>query len=552
MSEHDARAAPTGEALVGRQDPPAPAVGAEPSPGKPGASLAEPGVGLGQTPSNRRPSARLRLSRRSQQPRSSPLSALRRIPVPAVICALVAVLNAVCWSVISPPFQLPDEPSHFAYVQHLAETGHLPSSNGEHFPPAEEAALIYLLQGHVRFSQEVHTIASRAQQQSLEVELGLPYSRSQPGDASVAASEPPLYYALETIPYALGSSGTLLDRLALMRLLSTLFGGLTALFAYLFLRETLPSTRWAWTVGGLGVALMPTLGMMSGAVNPDALLFAVSTALFYLLARAFRRGLSRRQAVAIGTVLAIGCMTKLTFIGLLPGAIVALLVLAIREARTSGRDAYRSLGLALAIASVPVCAYLIDDALSGKTTLSVLSAATTVTAHKNSIPGAIGYIWQMYLPRLPGMHTALHGISGEQIWFEQLVGKYGWLDTTFPAWVLEVALVPVGLIVVLLVRSLVTNRRALRTRLVELASYLLVAGGTLTLIGIEEYVHRTPGEYSQLRYVLPAVALLGGVLALAARGAGRRWGPVVGALLVMLVLAHDLFSQLLVISRYYG
>jgi 4-amino-4-deoxy-L-arabinose transferase-like glycosyltransferase len=477
---------------------------------------------------------------------------LRRIPAAAWICALVAIVNAVCWSVVSPPFQLPDEPDHFAYVQHLAETDHLPSSSGFAYPPAEANALAYLLHERVQFSQESHTIASQAEQQRLEAELALPLSRSEPGDAGEAASQPPLYYALETLPYELGSSGTLLDSLALMRLFSALLGGLTALFAFLFIREVLPGTRWAWTVGGLGVALAPTFGMMSGAVNPDALLFAVSSALFYCLARAFRRRLTRRLAIATGAAIAIGCMTKLTFLGLLPGAVVGLLALAIREARTAGRSAFRSLALALAVAAIPVGLYLIDDALSGRLTLKVLSGVVAFSGHHGSFLGAIPYVWQVYLPRLPGMSPAFHGISGSWIWFEQLVGKYGWLDTTFPAWVVKVALIPAGLIAVLFVRALVVDRRALRTRWVELAVYILMSLGVLTIIGVDEYVHRIPNEYMQLRYVLPMIALMGTVLALAARGAGRRWGPVAGTLIVLVVLAHDLFSQLLVISRYYG
>jgi hypothetical protein len=48
------------------------------------------------------------------------------------------------------------------------------------------------------------------------------------------------------------------------------------------------------------------------------------------------------------------------------------------------------------------------------------------------------------------------------------------------------------------------------------------------------------------------LGLWGLVVALAARGAGRRWGPVVGTLLIVLLFAHDLFSQLQVIARYYG
>ena len=206
------------------------------------------------------------------------LAALRRIPVTAWVCALIACLNAACWSVISPPFQVVDESAHFAYVQRLAETGRLPSSSGETFPPAEERAIYDLHNAAVLEHPSVDTISTEAAQRKLEHDLAVPEKRTGSGGAGVAASQPPLYYALETIPYDLETGGTVLDRLALMRLLSALMAGLTALFAYLFLREALPAVPWAWTVGGLGVALDPLLGVMSGAVNPDALLFAVCAA----------------------------------------------------------------------------------------------------------------------------------------------------------------------------------------------------------------------------------------------------------------------------------
>lgn len=59
-------------------------------------------------------------------------------------------------------------------------------------------------------------------------------------------------------------------------------------------------------------------------------------------------------------------------------------------------------------------------------------------------------------------------------------------------------------------------------------------------------------DYAEPRYLLTLAALFGAVLALAARGAGRTWGPVAGRLIVVLVLGHDIFSQLLLVSRYYG
>jgi Predicted membrane protein (DUF2142) len=500
--------------------------------------------------------ARRRAERKRELERQRGLSlraALRSVPRAAWICALLAFLNAACWSVISPPFQIPDEPSHFAYVQHLAETGTLPTEPGEKFPNAEEAVLNDLDYAGVREHPSVGTISSEAQQRVLEQALTHHYSRTDSAAAGVATSQPPLYYALETIPYTLASGGTVLDRLALMRLLSALLGGLTALFAYLFLREALPGARWAWTVGGLGVALAPLLGVMSGAVNPDALLFTVSTALFYCLARGFRRGISPRLAVAIGATLAIGFMTKLNFVGLLPGAVLGLLVLCLREARTSRQSAYRCLGLALGVGGSPILLYILISAASGGSAPSVILEGITHHRAHGSILEELSYIWQFYLPRLPGMRSYFHGFPTTRVfWFNGLVGLYGWLDTTFPVWVYSAALIPAGLIAALFARALLISRSALRERVSELLTYLAMSLGVLFIIGADDYLHSNPGEYAEPRYVLPMIALWGAALALAARGAGRRWGPVVGVAIVTLMVAHDLFSQLLVISRYYG
>jgi hypothetical protein len=510
----------------------------------------------------RRPFARSALEARRREERRGAVGerqhglglreGLRRVPRAAWVCALVAIVNAACWSVISPPFQVPDEPSHFAYVQRLAETGSLPTGSTETFPNAEVVALNDLHYPEVRERPAVDTISTAAEQRKLEHDLAHPYSRTGSGDAGVAGSEPPLYYALETIPYGLGSGGTVLDRLALMRLLSALMGGITALFVYLFLREALPGARWAWTVGGLGVALAPLLGIMSGAVNPDAQLFAVSAALFYCLARGFRRGLTPRLAIALGAVLAIGFMTKLNFLGLLPGGIIGLIALCAREARTSRRSAYRCLRLALSVGASPILLYIVLNVLSGRPAVGTLGSAISFTDKRGSILHEISYVWQFYLPRLPGMKSYLHGFPTTRIfWFDGLVGLYGWLDTTFPNWVYNAALIPAALLAVLFVRALVISRGALRARLTELFTYIAMSCGVLFIIGADDYLH-VPGSYAEPRYVLPMLALWGAVLALAARGAGRRWGPVVGVLIVTLVMAHDLFSQLLVISRYYG
>jgi 4-amino-4-deoxy-L-arabinose transferase-like glycosyltransferase len=461
----------------------------------------------------------------------------------------------MCWSILTPAFQVPDEPDHFAYVKQLAETGRLPSSSAEQTSGEEIFSLVDLRFYKVRQQPQNHTLASQAEQNKLERDLKLASETSEKGSpaAGVAASQPPLYYALEAIPYSLAGNGTVLDRLQLMRLLSALFAGITALFVFLFVREVLPGTPWAWTVGALAVALTPLLGFISGAVNPDALLFAVSAATFYCLARAFRRGLDTRMAIAIGTLTAIGFLTKLNFVGLVPGILLGLIVLTIRASQRSGPAAYRLLALGAGLAFGPVAVFLAINVLSNRASLGLVSTAVQTT--HGSVFAQINYIWQFYLPRLPGTVNDFPGLfTTRQLWFDGYVGLYGWLDTTFPGWVYSVALIPAAAIALLCCRALLQGRIALRSRAVELVVYAVIGIGVMILVGADSY-RDFPGrdaEYAEARYLLPMLPLIAAVLALAARGAGRRWGPSVGALIVILFLAHDIFSQLLVVSRFYG
>jgi 4-amino-4-deoxy-L-arabinose transferase-like glycosyltransferase len=345
-----------------------------------------------------------------------------------------------------------------------------------------------------------------------------------------------------------------------MRLLSALMAGLTALFTYMFVREALPAARWAWIVGGLSAALAPLLGFTSGGVTPDAMLFAVCAAIFYCLARAFRRGLTWRLALAAGALIAVGFLTKVNFVGLVPGLLLGLLVLALRGVRGvdgAGRRkrAFGPAAAAAAIAVSPVCLYVVRNLLEHHPTLGIVSSAYSQVQGHDSLASDFTYIWQIYLPRLPGMYDYFPGLSTlRQVWFDRAVGLYGWLDTDFPEWVYTVALIPAGLIAILALRALVSSRRALRARLSEVVVYLTISAGLMVLIAQDSHLNRTLEGvgYAQPRYLMPLMPLGAGVLVLAARGAGRRWGPAAGALIVTLFLAQDIFSQLLVVSRFYA
>jgi hypothetical protein len=479
---------------------------------------------------------------------------IRRLPTAAWICALVACLNAVCWSFISPVFEVTDEPSHFAYVKQLVDKGARPTSGAVVTTPEVLDTFQALRYYHVRQQPENHTIASAEEQVEFKRESTEATGASVgAAEAGVSASQPPLYYALEAIPYSIDRHSSVPDRVQLMRIFSALFAGLTALFAFLFVRETLPAEPWAWIVGGLGVALAPVLAMMSGSVNPDSLLFAMCAATFYCLARAFRRGLSSRMAVAIGAVTAIGLLTKLNYVGLVPGILLGLVILSLRTARSSRRSALRRFALAAGIGLSPGLLLIVDDALRHHALLGPFAEITNLT--KGSLLDQINYIWQLYLPRIPGTVNDFPGIfTRRQYWFDGYVGLFGWRDTVFPGWVYDAALIPAAAMIVLCARALFTSRALIRTRALELVVYAVISVGVMAMVGAASFgaFPKIDAEYFEVRYLFPMLALLGAGLTLSARGAGRRWGPVAGTLIIVLLMAHDLFSQMLVVGRYYG
>lgn len=509
----------------------------------------------------KRDARRQQAHRRAVFAQGGPTSSLRpllaRVPRAAWICALIALLNGVAWSIITPPFQGRDEPAHFAYVQQLAQTGSLPRlANGQYgYSPEETLVLEGLDQEIVKLSPQMPAISSLGQQRTLTHDLNAGLSDVGSGEAGVATPEPPLYYAMETVPYALGMGNTL-AQLELMRLAGALLAAITVLLSFFFLRELLPGVPWAATVGAACIAVQPLFGFMSGTVNPDTMLYTVSAALLLCLARGFRRGLTQPLAVTIGVLIAIGFLTKLNFVGLAVGVFAGLIVLGLREARSTGRVALRWTAIGGAIGLSPLLAYVLVNGLSGNSALGSLQGSAFGSPH-GSLSHEISYIWEFYLPRLPGMTQYFAGLSTfRDVWLNRSVGLYGWLDTEFPRWVVNIALVLVAAIALLCLRELILRRKAVRARLPELAIFATMIIGVLVLVGASSYASRVDSGgvegFGDPRYLLPFLPLLGAVVTLAVRGAGRRWAPATGAVILAAFLAHDLFSQLQVIARYYG
>jgi len=478
--------------------------------------------------------------------------AVRRVPAACAACAAIGFAHAALWAVVTPPFQVPDEPAHIGYAQYLAETGKVPSGKGDPYAGEELAALQW-----VPFDIETKPSWFPSDRRRLFRILDSPtLTRSSSGEASVATNYPPLYYALEAIPYRIAYGANFLDRVFFMRLMSALIAGLTVAFVFFFLRELLPGTRWAWTVGALAVAFQPMVGFLGGGVTPDNLLFATSAALIWLLARAFRVGLTAPLGGAIGVAAAAGVLTKQTMFGLLPGAALGLALMVWRAPPERRRDAVRGVVLAGLVLVVPFGLWLAaSHGLYDRINSSVSAGFTNAEAGTNtSLKGQLFYLWQVVFPPLPGMTDQTPNNILWKVYVQGFIGRFGWFQFEFQQWVYWLGLGVLVSIAGLAAAGLARGRAALRSRWPEALTYAAIAAGLLLFVEVAAYRYRTnSGQFfEQARYLLPLLPFYGAVVALAARAVGRRWGPALGAFMVVLFMGHSLFAMFLSISRWYA
>lgn len=471
-------------------------------------------------------------------------------------CAVLAVVNAALWAVVTPPLYVIDEPAHFGYVQYLVEAKRPPPPTPEPLPPyaGEQKALL----DGVPVSLEGRPSWSAAEEARLRRQLERGQFRVDEAAARGAATYSPLYYTYEAIPAWLGSSLPALDRLYLMRLFSAVLAGVTVGATFLFLRELFPVTPWAWTVGALVVGFQPVFGFMSGAVNNDGMLYAAGAVLLFLLARSFRLGLTPRRGVAIGAAAVAGVLTKTTMVGLLPGAALGLALLWWRAAGAPRRTAGRGALAAGAVFGVATATWFAADVLVFGRPLAAATGgmASGSVGEATSLRGQLSYLWQFFLPRLPFMPDAFPTYPDYPVWdvyIQGFIGRFGSFQYGFPMWANLVGLGVLTVVGGLAGVELARSREALRRRWPELCTYVAMLVGTLVLVGVTGYRFRAAEglNFEQPRYLFALLPLYGAVVALAARGVGRRWGHTTGVMLVVVAAWHSLFSLLLSINRYY-
>jgi len=504
---------------------------------------------------------------RAQQPRRPPGAVrpavarrLRAIPAPLALVLVAAVVAACGWALLLPPFQGPDEAEHFAYVQHLAETGKAPSSTeyagaGSHSSEQTAAMdglglrMLMAVPDARPFWNPVDLGAWRA------FERDATHRQRADGEGlNPIAKNPPLYYAYEALAYRASPDRSLFGRLFATRLANVLLFLAAVVCAWLAAAE-LTARTWARTLTAAIVALQPQLTATAGIVNADTLLVAVWSAFTALAVRTLVRGPTLRRVLGMSVLAAASALVHGRGLALLP-ALAVVVALACWRHRPPLRPALGWSGAGALVLVAGLGAFRLFAATQGGTGGSLYGNQTDYI-HQGGfgVWGLLSQVWQFFLPKLPGMPTALAPEYGfRQMYVETFFGAFGSLEVRFPTRVYDLLEAGVLLALAGTVAALVVRRRELRGRWHVVVGLAAICGALIALLQLVSYLALLGGPDPLIvgRYALPLIVPFALAVAFVATSLPRRWGPLLGGLVIAFGIVLQLSGLILTVERFYG
>lgn len=474
---------------------------------------------------------------------------LRRVPTPLLVLLVVCLAEALAWCVVLPPLQGPDETSHVAYVQKIAEARTIPwgigGRRGDEAKPysteltrASQVGGVEALRGNRSARPQGTSIDER-----IWGEREATFGREQRADGghTSALLNPPAYYVYEAVVYAATSPLSIFDQIFFLRLANIPFLLLTVVFVWLIAGELLGRRRWLQTLAAGAVALQPQLVHLTAVVNPDVALSAVSSAALYLMIVILRRGLTRPRTLGLIALCAAAGLTHGRGLALVAPALLTL-ALAVWKARHPGeRPTWRTaLALAGGAALLAVPAFVVFT-LRGDVGV-------------DSVRRLGSYLWQFYLPRPDWMTHVGPDYGLREVLVERLFGGFAQLEIGFSPALNDA--VWLGLIAVALsaATALVLHRGWLHTSWDVAAVLVAACLATLGLLHAVAFRGLTAAGDPIItgRYLLPLAALYGLAVALSVAWLPRRWGVALGGALLGVLALLELGAMGLTVERFYA
>jgi 4-amino-4-deoxy-L-arabinose transferase-like glycosyltransferase len=478
----------------------------------------------------------------------------RAVPKPLAAILTIAVITGLLWALLVPAWQSPDEVAHFAYAQSLAERFALPGAPGRSVI-SDDQLLADRLTGAEALAfrpGQIRPPWSAAEYRPYRAAANRGPSRSNGGGPNPAAYDPPLYYVFADLAYWTTYGGNAFDRYYAMRIWGVSLLALTVIATWLLIGELLGPRRTPQLAGSAVVGLIPGVTFTSTSINPDALMISLWTVALWLGVRVIKHAARPRDTVWLLAVTAAAILTQPISYALAPAALLAVIIGWVRCPRDARRGRIGRGGLAALIVSLPVIAWVVARG-GGNPALAQIGRAKGQPAYPFNVRQFLSYIWQFYLPRLPGMFPdrVTGGLSVYNIWVRQGWGTFGWLDVPMSGWVYTVVGGFTALIGVASAAIVARFRDRLRWQLMAFFAVAVLA--LLAGLHLTEYrsLLNGNGPYLQGRYLLPVVGVFGLAVAIVVDRLPGRWQGTACAVLLPSMLLLQVIALSTVAAAYY-
>ncbi len=408
-----------------------------------------------------------------------------RSPHPVLFLIIVTyfVIGAL-YALLTPPWQIPDEPAHYNYVRFVAENLRYPVLQMSDYP---------------------HEYLEEIKAKRFPPEMSIDPIRYE-------FHQPPLYYSLAVPFYWLTRFWPPAQQVIALRFLSLLMGGGIVYLAYLIVKEVFPTDEVLALGTAAFVASVPMHIAMLAAVNNDGLVELMLTGILWMLVRYVKKeGEKGNEAaeggipwhlVGLGVLVGLGILAKTAALVSIPLVLVTV-VLAIGHRPSAIRYRLSAIGNQLFAIFLPALLLTLPWFVRNVSVYGGLDILGW-TRHDAIVvgqPRTAEWLAQYGAARLARdfLLTTFHSFWAQFGWMGVLVDQRLYLLLA-----LLCAIVGVGFLVYL-VR--VIRQRDILSAYQKAALGLLVLSAFLTLLSYLWY--NTKFVQHQGRYLFPALVPLG-------------------------------------------